>query len=109
MMNEEHKKVLILSDLEIFMKLMKDNPGTNISELHMITRISYSRLHLIMNVCEEKEWIGTEKVGVKRQINLTDQGRQVAKAAETWIKSIGIPTTEILKHRRRTGRKSQDE
>ena len=97
------KRLVILPDFIILMRLIYQHNKTTGHELHRITRISYAHIHSLKSLMLKEEWIKEIDKGNKKIIELTDKGFKIAAAINILLKVLNIPDEKLIEHRKVTG------
>jgi predicted transcriptional regulator len=89
------EKIFIVPDFMITLVAIDDNPGTDFTQLHYKSKITYSHLHGIKRFLEHKEWIYITEDGKRHIPHLTEKGKEILGNIYKLLDSMGITKQDV--------------
>jgi len=93
------ERIFIVPDFMITLVAIDDNPGMDITELHIKSRITYSHIHSIIKFLEHKQWVTITQDKRHHIPYLTEQGKVILKNLYQLLGSLGITKQDVYNYK----------
>jgi len=100
------RKIIVIPDFFIFLRVVDINPNKSVTELQLMTTITYSHLHQLKKTLKDMGLIEIIKDSVRTLLVTTEKGKKVVEKINALLIDLGINEDDLLEYRRNTKHKS---